>query len=106
MRFYNRISFLIDNLIWIILLVVFTFFVTQSEHFLTERNISNILTAAAVLGVLVVGQTFVLISGNFDLSTESTLGLSALLGLWHLNTLLPWLGPLREPFPFDRAPAH
>ena len=82
MRFYNRISFLIDNLIWIILLVVFTFFVTQSEHFLTERNISNILTAAAVLGVLVVGQTLVLISGNFDLSTESTLGLSALLGLW------------------------
>ena len=73
---------LIDNLIWIILVVVFIFFVTQSEHFMTERNISNILTAAAVLGVLVVGQTFVLISGNFDLSTESTLGLGALLGLW------------------------
>ena len=73
---------LIDNMIWIILVVVFTFFVFQSEHFLTERNISNILTAAAVLGVLVVGQTFVLISGNFDLSTESTLGLSALMGLW------------------------
>ena len=78
----KRLSFLIDNLIWIILIVVFTFFVTQSEHFLTERNISNILTAAAVLGVLVVGQTFVLISGNFDLSTESTMVLSALLGLW------------------------
>ncbi len=58
----KHLSFLIDNLIWIILIVVFTFFVTQSEHFLTERNISNILTAAAVLGVLVVGQTFVLIS--------------------------------------------
>ena len=78
----KHLSFLIDNLIWIILIVVFTFFVTQSEHFLTERNISNILTAAAVLGVLVVGQTFVLISGNFDLSTESTMGLGALLGLW------------------------
>jgi len=78
----KRLSFLIDNLIWIILIVVFTFFVTQSEHFLTERNISNILTAAAVLGVLVVGQTFVLISGNFDLSTESTMGLGAMLGLW------------------------
>jgi simple sugar transport system permease protein len=78
----KSISFLINNLIWIILIAVFTFFVTQSEHFLTERNISNILTAAAVLGVLVVAQTFVLISGNFDLSTESTLGFSALLGLW------------------------
>ena len=60
----KHLSLLIDNLIWIILVVVFIFFVTQSEHFLTERNISNILTAAAVLGVLVVGQTFVLISGN------------------------------------------
>ena len=78
----KRLSLLIDNMIWVILFVVFTFFVFQSEHFLTERNISNILTAAAVLGVLVIGQTFVLISGNFDLSTESTLGLAALMGLW------------------------
>ena len=78
----KQLSFLIDNMIWVILAVVFAFFATQSEHFLTERNVSNILTAAAVLGVLVVGQTFVLISGNFDLSTESTLGLAALMGLW------------------------
>ena len=79
---YNRLLFLIDHLIWAILIVVFVFFIFQSEHFLTERNISNILAAAAVLGVLVAGQTFVLISGNFDLSTESTLGLAALVGVW------------------------
>ncbi len=78
----KQMTFLIDHLIWIILILVFSYFAFQSEHFLTERNISNILTAAAVLGVLVVGQSFVLISGNFDLSTESTLGLSALMGLW------------------------
>lgn len=79
---YNRLLFLIDHLIWGILIVVFVFFIFQSEYFLTERNISNILAAAAVLGVLVAGQTFVLISGNFDLSTESTLGLAALVGVW------------------------
>ena len=79
---YNRLLFLIDHLIWGILIVVFVFFIFQSEYFLTERNISNILAAAAVLGVLVAGQTFVLISGNFDLSTESTLGLAALFGVW------------------------
>ena len=50
---YNRILFLIDHLIWAILVVVFIFFIFQSEHFLTERNISNILAAAAVLGILV-----------------------------------------------------
>ena len=73
---------LLDNLIWVILVAVFLFFATQSPHFLTPANLSNILSAAAVLGVLVVGQTFVLITGNFDLSTESTLGLCALVGLW------------------------
>ena len=79
---FKHIPTFLDHLIWVILVGVFLFFVSQSEHFLTQINISNILSAAAVLGVLVVGQTFVLISGNFDLSTESTLGLAALMGIW------------------------
>ena len=44
---YNRILFLIDHLIWAILIVVFIFFIFQSEHFLTERNISNILLSVS-----------------------------------------------------------
>ena len=44
---YNRLLFLIDHLIWGILIVVFVFFIFQSEYFLTERKISNILAAAA-----------------------------------------------------------
>jgi ribose/xylose/arabinose/galactoside ABC-type transport system permease subunit len=80
----------LDNLIWVILAGVFLFFMTQSPHFLSPNNITNILSAAAVLGVLVVGQTFVLITGNFDLSTESTLGLAALFGLW---LIVPALAP-------------
>ncbi|MGI9253435.1 MAG: ABC transporter permease, partial [Thermomicrobiales bacterium] len=61
------------------------------DKFLTPINIRNILAAAAVLGVLVVGQTFVLITGNFDLSAESTLGLAALLGLW---LVVPAVAPI------------
>jgi simple sugar transport system permease protein len=82
MNWRKHVPAVLDNLIWIILVGVFLFFMTQSPHFLTPNNITNILSAAAVLGVLVVGQTFVLITGNFDLSTESTLGLAALFGLW------------------------
>jgi ribose/xylose/arabinose/galactoside ABC-type transport system permease subunit len=82
-----------DNLIWLILVGVFLFFVIGSDKFLTPINIVNILSAAAVLGVVVVGQTFVLITGNFDLSQESTLGLSALVGLWIMvSTGAPWFG--------------
>jgi simple sugar transport system permease protein len=86
----RHIPRLLDHLIWLILFCVFIFFVIQSPHFLTSTNITNILSAAAVLGVLVVGQTFVLISGNFDLSSESTLGLSALFGIW---LIVPALSP-------------
>jgi len=73
---------LLDNLIWVILVLVFIFFMSQSPVFLSSTNITNILTAAAILGILVVGQTFVLITGNFDLSTESTLGLAGLVGMF------------------------
>lgn len=84
---------ILDNLIWFILIGVFVFFVIGSDRFLTPINIVNILSAAAVLGVLVVGQSFVLITGNFDLSQESTLGLAALVGLWIMvPALAPYFG--------------
>ncbi len=83
----------LDNLIWIILVGVFIFFVIGSDRFLTPINIVNILSAAAVLGVVVVGQTFTLITGNFDLSQESTLGLAALVGLWLIvPAMAPYFG--------------
>ena len=90
MQWRSGIPTVLDNLIWLILVGVFAFFVSQSPHFLTPANITNILSAAAVLGVLVVAQTFVLITGNFDLSIESTLGLAALFGIW---LIVPELAP-------------
>lgn len=82
MRPSKHIPALLDHLIWVILIAVFIFFMTQSPVFLSPTNITNILSAAAILGILVVGQTFVLITGNFDLSTESTLGLAGLVGMF------------------------
>lgn len=82
MQWRKYIPTILDNLIWLILIGVVIFFATQTDKFLTPITLRNILSAAAVLGVMVVGQTFVLITGNFDLSSESTLGLAALLGLW------------------------
>ena len=90
MQWRRYVPVVLDHLIWLILLGVFLFFMTQSDKFLTPINITNILSATAVLGVLVVGQTFVLITGNFDLSQESTLGLAALFGLW---LIVPALAP-------------
>jgi ribose/xylose/arabinose/galactoside ABC-type transport system permease subunit len=89
MQASKHIPTLLDHLIWVILVGVFIFFVFQSPVFLTSTNITNIFTAAAVLGILVVGQTFVLISGNFDLSSESTLGVCALFGMYLIVPATP-----------------
>lgn len=86
----DYIPVLLENLIWLILVAVFLFFIFQSPFFLTSVNITNILVAASVLGILVVGQTFVLLTGNFDLSSESTLGLAALFGIW---LIVPAMAP-------------
>jgi simple sugar transport system permease protein len=86
----DYVPVLLENLIWLILVAVFLFFIFQSPFFLTSVNITNILSAASVLGILVVGQTFVLLTGNFDLSSESTLGLAALFGIW---LIVPAMAP-------------
>jgi len=84
MRIRRWLPFLLDNLIWLILAAVVLFFASQSDRFLTATNLRNILVAASVLGILVVGQTFVLLTGNFDLSAESMTALAALVGVWLL----------------------
>lgn len=78
----NWARILIDNLIWLIVLVfavVVSFF---SPHFLSFNNITNIFVHASVLGILVVGEALVLMLGYFDLSLESTVGLTAIFGAW------------------------
>lgn len=63
------------------------------------RSIASILTQSASLGVIAVGVTLLMISGEFDLSVGSILGLSALTfiialdgGLRGLFDLIPFVG--------------
>jgi len=73
---------ILDNITWILLASMVVLFATISDRFLTSNNLINILVHAAVLGIMVIGQSVTLISGNFDLSAESTLGMAALVGAW------------------------
>ncbi len=81
-RIRTYVPTLLDNLIWILLLAVVIFFSIFAEGFLNTGSFLNILVHAAVLGLLVVGESFTLITGNFDLSIESTLGFCAMLSAW------------------------
>ena len=76
-------KFLLDNFIWIIIASVYLYFASNiGGKFITPSNQVNILSHAAVLGVLAIGQTIVLLTGNFDLSAEGTLSLTTIFAMW------------------------
>ena len=52
-------------------------FSITSPFFISITNLNNILTASAVIGLLALGETFVIASGAIDLSTSATMALSA-----------------------------
>ncbi len=74
-----------------------------NSHFLTVSNITGIGQQISALGVVVVGESLILLIGGMDLSLESTYGLAPMLAAWLLvpvasfgNGLLlnPYLGIL------------
>lgn len=83
------VPFLLDNLVWILLIITLVGFSLLSPRFLTTFNLVNILIHSAVLGIMVIGQSFTMITGNFDLSAESTLGLTAVVGAFLLAAAGP-----------------
>jgi ribose/xylose/arabinose/galactoside ABC-type transport system permease subunit len=53
-----------------------------NDAFLLPANLLTILQQSAVLALLVLAESLVLISGKFDLSLESTVGLAPMIGGW------------------------
>jgi len=51
-----------------------------NDSFLTTDNLISILGASAALALVVLGESLVLISGKFDLSLESTVGIAPVVG--------------------------
>ena len=62
----------------IALVVIFCVFAALSPEFRSVSNVQNILDAAAVLGVVTCGITFVLMMGSIDLSAPGIMGASAI----------------------------
>jgi simple sugar transport system permease protein len=51
-----------------------------SPYFLTQANITTILTSSAALALVVLAESLVIITGKFDLSLESTFGFAPAIG--------------------------
>jgi len=72
------------------LVVLLVFFSVMSENFRTFSNITGILIATAVNGVLALGVTFVIITGGIDLSIGTVMTLAAVMtGVFITNWHLP-----------------
>jgi ribose transport system permease protein len=59
------------------IVITLIFFLVQPA-FLSESNVRSIVTAVSYLGIIAVGQTILLVCGEFDLSVGSVAGLSAI----------------------------
>ncbi|MFQ5907040.1 MAG: ABC transporter permease, partial [bacterium] len=58
-------------------LLIFIFFAVSAEHFLTLVALSNILSFASILGIIVVGVAMLMIAGEFDLSVGSNFAVAS-----------------------------
>ncbi|GAA4876376.1 ABC transporter permease [Pseudonocardia benzenivorans] len=66
----------------VVIIALSLFTNSRNASFLTGDNIDNILVQSAVLGILVVGQTFLIIGGEVDLSVGSMVSFTSVLGAW------------------------
>jgi ribose/xylose/arabinose/galactoside ABC-type transport system permease subunit len=67
-----------NNTAFVLLIALIIAGALLSDVFLTSRNLLNILFAVSVLGVVALGQTLLLITGNFDMSVSYVIGLSGI----------------------------
>lgn len=61
------------------LVALFLFFATQSDVFLTSRNLNNLLVQSTVTGIIALGLVFVLLVGEIDLSVAAISGVASVL---------------------------
>jgi ribose transport system permease protein len=76
------LNFLLDNLVWLILIAILAAFSLTIEHFFQLGIFLNILNHATFVGLISIGLSFCIIAGHMDLSVESVMAFSAMLAAW------------------------
>jgi simple sugar transport system permease protein len=84
----------------VVLMIAGTF---VNSVFFTTSNLINVAQGGADLGMVVVAESLILLTGKFDISLQGTFGLAPLLGAWLIAPKLssglgtqwsPWIGLL------------
>lgn len=72
------LEFLLDNLVWLLLIVVLVIFSIAIPNYFQIGIFTNIIEDSTYVGVMAIGLAIVIIAGNMDLSVESVAGLTAM----------------------------
>lgn len=74
----------------IVLILVIVIFTVMNLNYLTYTNMSNILMAASTIGLLAIGETFLIIAGHIDLSCANIAAMFAVITAMLINGGVPW----------------
>ncbi|NLX82841.1 MAG: ABC transporter permease [Clostridiales bacterium] len=81
--------------VFIGLVILCVVFYSINKNFLSERNIANLLRQIAPYLIISIGQGYVLITGNIDLSIGSVIGMSTMISATLMpHGMDPWLATL------------
>ena len=72
------VEFLLDNLVWLMLIIVLTVFSLTIPQYFQIGIFANIVEQSTFVGVMAIGLAIVIIAGNMDLSVESVAALTAM----------------------------
>jgi ribose transport system permease protein len=72
------VELLLDNLVWLILIVVLAVFSLTVPQYFQFGIFANIIEQSSYVGVMAIGLAMVIIAGHMDLSVESVAALSAM----------------------------
>jgi ribose transport system permease protein len=71
-------EFVLDNLVWLMLVVVLAVFSATIPNYFQIGIFANIVEQSTFVGVMAIGLAIVIIAGNMDLSVESVAALTAM----------------------------
>ncbi len=91
------IGFLLDHLVWFILLAVLMVFSLTIDNFLQVGIFLNIARQATFVGIMSVGLAMVIIAGHMDLSIESVMAFSAMVAAYLFGSHGAGLGLALDP---------
>ena len=86
------LAFLREYAVALLLVVLFIVLAVSSESFFTLTNLLNIVNQNVPLAIVAVAGTFVIISGNFDLSTGAIFAVANVIAAYLAVNVNVWLG--------------